>query len=479
LDEHLIISKGTALATQSFYGYEYENKLNSYFGRLNYNFGGKYLFSGTVRVDGSSKFGSNNRYGTFPSVSAGWVLTEEPIFSRSNIFNFLKLRASWGVNGNDKIGDNRFVSLVGGGRNYTIGNQDVLVNGVSPNAIANPDLRWEETTQTDIGIDAVIFRKFKVTLDYFYKETTDMLLDIAVPGYVGNSGPVGNVATMENQGFEFEFTYNDKVGEFNFDLATNLSLNRNKVTFLGQDKEFLFGQRFGPQGLEITRTAVGHPIGFLFGYRTDGIFQNATEIANHTGKDGMLQPDAKPGDFRFKDLNGDGVLDSDDREQIGDPTPSWTVGLNLNFEWRNFDLKVFGQGVVGNDIFKATRRFDLNMANLTTDALGRWTGEGSTDLYPRLTMNDANNNFSRSSDFYVEDGSYFRIKTLQLGYTLPSLILSKVNMSNLRIYVSGNNLLTITDYSGFDPEIGGGSFGVDRGIYPQPRFFLLGLSASF
>jgi TonB-linked SusC/RagA family outer membrane protein len=470
----------TSAESQTFYGYEYQGALASYLSRVNYNYKSKYLFTATMRVDGSSKFGSNNKFGYFPAVSAGWVLTKENFLANNNVINFLKIRASWGVNGNDQIGDFRFVSTVGGARNYTFGLDDRLVNGVSPNAIANPDLRWEQTTQTNIGFDAKIFKRVSVTFDAFDKVTSDMLLDIAVPGYVGNAGPVGNIATMSNKGLELELGYNNNFQKVDFEIKGNISYIVNEVTDLGPDKEFLPGQTFSPQGLEITRTTVGLPIGYLYGYQTDGIFQNQAEINAYTNADGsLIQPDAQPGDFKFVDANGNGEIDPDDRGQIGDPTPNWTFGFNTAVAWKGFDIVMFGQGVAGNQLFKATRRFDLQMANMTADAIDRWTGEGSTNTYPRLVMNDPNKNFSRSSDFYVEDGSFFRIKTLQLGYTLPRAVNTRIGASRIRFYVSGNNLLTLTKYSGFDPEIGGGSFGVDRGIYPQARFFMGGINATF
>ncbi|MEO0581340.1 MAG: TonB-dependent receptor [Bacteroidota bacterium] len=467
----------TTPESQSFYGFEYQGTLASYLSRINYNYAGKYLMTATMRVDGSSKFGSNNKWGYFPSVSVGWVLSEEGFLRGSGAVNFMKIRASWGVNGNDQIGDFRFVSTVGGGRNYTFGSDERLINGVSPNAIANPDLRWEETSQTNIGIDAVLFKYFDLTFDLFDKQTTGMLLDIVVPGYVGNAGPVGNIATMVNRGVELELGFKKNISGFNVDIAGNVSYVDNEVTDLGPDKEFLVGQTFSPQGLEITRTTVGQPIGFFYGYQTDGIFQTTEEAAAYVNADGeRLQPEARAGDFRFVDTDGDGELTPDDRTFIGDPTPNWTYGFNATFGWKGFDVVIFGQGVAGNELFKATRRFDLQMANLTSDALDRWTGEGTSNTYPRLVMNDPNRNFSRSSNFYVEPGGFFRIKTLQLGYSLPLSILSKAKIRKVRFYVSGNNLVTFTQYSGFDPEIGGGSYGVDRGIYPQPRFFLGGVN---
>jgi len=479
--EDASLAFSTPAETQTFGGFEYLSTLASTLGRITYNYDEKYLMSATMRIDGSSRFGSNNKYGYFPAVSLGWVVSEEDFLMNNPTLNFIKIRGSWGVNGSDRIGDFRFVSTVGGGRNYTFGLNDVLTNGVSPNAIANPDLRWEETSQTNIGIDAKVFKKVSVTFDYFQKKTSDMLLGIAVPGYVGNAGPDGNIATMVNEGWELEVAYGKTFrGGFEVDVSANVSFVENEITSLGPDKEFIPGQTFSPQGLEITRAAVGFPIGFLFGHQTDGIFQNAAEVEAYTNADGgLIQPNAAPGDFRFVDFNGDGKIDPEDRTIIGDPTPKWTFGTNISLAWKGFDVMMFGQGVAGNDVFKATRRFDLQMANMTADALDRWTGEGSTNEYPRLVMNDPNKNFSRSSDFYVENGSFFRIKTLQLGYTLPKSLIKSVGLQKARVYVSGNNLVTFTEYSGFDPEIGGGSYGVDRGIYPQPRFFLVGFNANF
>ncbi len=472
-------------ASQTFYGYEYANTLTSYFGRVNYNYASKYLLTALLRVDGSSRFGANNKYGTFPSVSVGWVMTEEDFFPTSNSLNFLKVRGSYGVNGSDRIGDFRYVSTVGGGRSYTFGTNNELINGVSPNAIANPDLRWEETTQTNIGFDAKIFKRIGVTFDWFNKTTTGMLLGVEVPAYVGNAGPIGNIAKLENKGYELELSYGHTLGGLALDFSGNISYVENTILDLGEDKTFLPGlQRFGPQGIELTRTIEGYAYESFFGYKTDGLFQNEIDLANHTNSDGQrLQPNAKPGDIRFVDVNGDGVINEDDRTIIGDPTPNWTYGFNMRFAYQGFDLILFGQGVFGNDVYNATRRFDLPKANFTADALGRWTGEGTSTDFPRLTLNDgdpsvSNQNLTRSSDFWVQNGAFFRVKTLQLGYTLPTSVANRAGMKKARIYVSANNLLTLTKYKGFDPEVGAGA-GVDKGIYPQARFYLMGVNVTF
>lgn len=475
--EEASLNFNVAPADQSYGGYEYQSRSASYLSRINYNYKQKYLLTALLRVDGSSRFGPNNKFGYFPAVSVGWVITEENFFQNNAFVNFLKLRASWGINGNDNIGDFRYVSTVGGGRNYVFGLNDELTLGVSPNAISNPDLRWESTYQTNFGFDAKLFRGLEVAFDIYQKRTEDMLLLVEVPGFVGNEGPIGNIATMNNQGVELELSYKNRIGDLIYNVSANAAYNENEVTFLGDDKTFLPGQGFSPQGLEITRITEGLPIGYLFGFKTDGIFQNQAEIDAYTGADGLLlQPEASPGDFRFVDYNEDGILDNDDRTMIGDPTPKWTYGTNLSLEYKGFDFSIFGQGVYGVDVFKATRRFDLQRANMTSDALGRWTGEGTTNEYPRLVMNDPNRNFSRSSDFYVEDASFFRIRNLQIGYNIPNKVLDVIKLRDVRIYVSGNNLLTLTKYSGFDPEV---LNGVDRGLYPQPRFYLAGINASF
>ncbi len=471
--------------SQTFYGYEYENTLASYFGRVNYNFDSKYLLTALLRVDGSSRFGSNNKYGMFPSLSVGWVLTEEDFFPKNNTVNFFKIRGSYGVNGSDRIGDFRYVSTVGGGRSYTFGDTEQLINGVSPNAISNPDLRWEETTQTNIGFDAKIFKGVGVTFDWFNKTTTGMLLGVEVPAYVGNAGPIGNIAKLENKGYELELSYGKSFGGFDVDFSGNISYVQNKILDLGEDKTFLPGlQRFGPQGIELTRTIVGQAYESFYGYKTDGLFQNQADIQNYTNDDGIrLQPNAQPGDIRFVDVNDDGVLNEDDRTIIGDPTPDWTYGFNMGFKYMGFDLLLFGQGVLGNDVYNATRRFDLPKANFTDEALGRWTGEDTSTDFPRVTLNDgdpsvSNQNLTRSSDFWIQNGAFFRVKTLQLGYNLPTAVANKAGMKKARIYVSANNLWTLTAYKGFDPEVGAGA-GVDKGIYPQPRFFLMGVNVTF
>ena len=454
--------------------------LNSYFGRITYDYEGKYLFTGILRVDGSSNFGSNNKYGKFPSASFGWNPYMENFWPKNDIVNTLKIRGSYGVNGNDNLPAFAYVSTIGGGRNYVLGNN--LINiGYSPNAPANPDLKWEQTTQSNVGFDAVLLRNFSLTFDVYQKKTTGMLLQVQLPMYIGASGsPYGNIADMTNNGIELELGYHAKINDFKFDVRGNASYLKNNVTYLGTDKQFTTGATFQASAYEISRTAVGHPIGSFYGFQTMGLFQTPSDVTNYRGKDGKpIQPNAKPGDFKFADLDGDGAITTADRTYIGDPTPDFTYGFTANASWKNFDITLFGQGVAGNKIFQGLRRLDIVTANYQTSALSRWTGPGTSNSYPRLIDSDPNGNFTNPSAFYLEDGAYFRIKTLQLGYTFSNSTIKRVGLQKARIYVTANNLATFTKYTGFDPEIGGGSYGIDRGYYPQARSFMVGVNVTF
>jgi len=462
---------------QVFAGIWERNAIESYFGRLSYDYDNKYVLTAIFRADASTTFGSNNRWGYFPSLSFAWNVSEEEFLKRNEVVNYLKVRGGWGRNGNDVAGVLEYVSTISGNRSYTFGSDETLVNGTSPTQISNPDLRWETVEQFNFGADAVLFKNITVTFDYFIKNTLDMKIRPPLPAYIGNGAPTANVGDMFNTGFDLELGYNNNFNGFNFSVKGNASYVKNQVTTIGNESGFLTGARWSTQSIEVTRITEGLPVGYLFGYVTDGIFQNEAEVAAHTGADGnLLQPDAVPGDFRFSDVNNDGVFDENDRTMIGDPTPTWTYGFTFDATYKGFDLVIFGQGVAGNDIFNATRRYDLPTANMSADALGRWTGEGSSTSYPRLTYSDDNINIARSSTFYVESGAFFRIKTAQLGYTLPKTISEYAGIGRARFYVASNNLLTFTNYNGFDPEIGSG---VDRGIYPQARSYTFGVNITF
>lgn len=463
-------------------GNGYENaphNVSSLFARLNYDFDEKYLLTAVVRRDGSSRFGSNNKYGFFPSGSVGWVVSREGFWPSNNVVNFLKVRGGYGVVGNDNINDFMYLATISGGRDYTIGTGNVSSPGYSPNAPSNPDLRWEETSQLNIGFEATILRDLTLTVDWYKKETTGILRRDPMPwhgGYIND--PFANIGDMENKGVELELGYNKRIGDLEFSLTGNVSYLENKVTNLG-DVEYYNTSSFQNMG-NMARMAVGKPIDSFFGYSRLGVFQTQEDIQNHQNSEGqIIQPDAKPGDFIWADLNDDGQINDEDRTFLGSPIPDWSYGINLTASYKGFDLLVFGQGAAGNQIFQGLRRLDITNANWQTKALGRWTGAGTSNDFPRLSNDDKNENFKKASDFYIEDGDYFRIKVVQLGYSLPQSIIEKAGLSKARIYLMGENLFTFTQYSGYDPEIGGGSFGIDRGIYPQARSFMIGANLTF
>lgn len=459
-----------------------DHRVTSLFSRLNYNFDEKYLFTGIIRRDGSSRFGANNKYGVFPSFSMGWVLTKEDFWKESQVINVFKLRGGYGITGSDAIGDFRYLSTIGDGRNYSIGTSGSVTIGNSPNAPSNPDLKWEETTQTNIGFEARLLQNFSLVFDVYNKTTKGILQDVRIPGYVGATGnPVGNVADMENKGIDIELGYNKTFGEFSLSANANLSYLENEVIYLGNDIEYLSGgQTIQSSTYPITRTAVGQPFNSFYGFVTDGIFQNEQAIEGYTNAEGnLIQPNAVPGDFKWKDLNNDGSITEEDRDFIGSSIPKYTYGITINMNYKNFDMMVFAQGASGNKIFQGLRRLDIQNANYQTTALNRWVGEGSSNSFPRLTTNDTNKNFSNPSDFYLEDGDYLRIKTIQFGYSLPDDIISKLGLQRLRLYITGENLFTFTGYTGYDPEIGGGVFGIDRGFYPQATTGMLGINLQF
>lgn len=451
----------------------------SLFGRLSYDYKEKYLFSGLIRRDGSSQFGPNNKYGTFPSFSIGWVPTKEEFWKENKILNTLKLRMSYGVTGNSRIPNFAYQAIIEGGRNYSFGSSGVVTSGSTPGRIANPELKWEETTQTNFGFDAKLLNDFTFTFDWYKKKTSGILLDPELPGYVGNEAPpFQNIGEMNNSGLEFELGYKKRINDFNLSVNANLATIKNEVDYLGP-VAYYNGPGFQSMG-PVTRTQVGHAYNSFYGYQTAGIFQNQEEIDAYTNASGgLIQPNAVPGDFRWKDVNGDGTITADDKKFLGSPLPKMTFGFTINMDYKGFDMMIFAQGAAGNKIFQGLRRLDIGNANYSTEVLSRWTGEGTSNTFPRLSSSDNNGNFTNMSDFYLEDGDYLRFKVVQLGYTLPSAIINKIGLQKVRLYITGENLLTLTKYTGYDPEIGGDVFGIDRGYYPQARTFMFGANLQF
>jgi|CXWL01.1.fsa_nt_gi TonB-linked SusC/RagA family outer membrane protein len=458
-----------------------EHKLSSLFTRLNYNYREKYLFTGILRRDGSSRFGLNNKYGTFPSFSAGWVVNKEDFWKSNNIINTLKIRGGYGKVGNDAISNFGYVATVAGGFNYTLGNSGVITTGYSPTSLDNPDLRWEETTQANFGFEAQLIKALSLTVDFYKKKTSGILRPITIPGYVGvSSSPVGNIADMQNSGVEVELGYRKRFGQLNFSANGNIAYLKNKVTYVAADANFINGGAGFQSMGSVTRIQVGQSNNAFYGFKTDGIFQNVAEINGYKNATGtVIQPNARPGDFRWVDTDGNGSITDNDKQFLGNSIPKYTYGLTVNLDYKGFDFMVFAQGAAGSKIFQGLRRLDIGNSNYQAKAMSRWTGEGTSNVYPRLTSNDANGNFGKMSDFYLENGDYARIKVVQLGYSLPNKLYSKIGASKLRIYLTAENLLTLTKYTGYDPEIGGGVFGIDKGVYPQARSFIAGVQLQF
>lgn len=474
-----------------------ERSLASYFGRLNYDYKAKYLVQVVVRRDASSVFSKDNRWGTFPAASLGWRISEEGFMQNVGFVSDWKLRGSYGISGNQFIGDYYpTFSRLGTGRNYSFGMGNTVVSsGVGPSQMGNSEVTWEENTQWNVGMDLSLFEnRLDISLDYYEKETADMLLKVTLPGVGGLAQPPAqNVGALVNSGFEFMVQYSsDFSKEFKWSIAANGATLKNEVTDLGELQLILPSSRVA-SGVndELTRSVVGQPISSFFTYVFDGIFQNEEEIAAGPEYNGRVVP----GDVRFKDISGpdgvpDGKITTDDRTFTGNPIPDFTYGLNFTAQYKGFDFSAFFQGITGNQIYSIMyyRTMDgAYGANRLAESLNRWTAEGSTNTYPRLSMDDPAWN-SRPSDRFMFDGSYMRLRSAQLGYTLPQATLNRMGVKRLRIYLSGLNLFTITNYFGFDPEVGQNNsnsgnqdlqLGIDRGVYPQPRSVMLGVNLTF
>ena len=464
-------------------GYGSDNepqKHASIFGRVTYDYDQKYLIQGDIRRDGSSKFGSDNIYGTFPSVSAGWVVTKEYWFPKNTFVDNLKVRASYGVLGNElSLGEFEYTPIVSGVGSYVFGpsNSQTLVTGYGPLTLANPALQWERDKSTDLAFDAVLFHDFTATLDFYKKVTDHLLMQINLPAYAGvNNPPYSNAGGVTNKGVELQLGYNHKFGDFGVNLNGNISYNKNKVTDLNVLSFLTAGTWQGGNPSQIQRITVGEPIYYFYGYKVTGIFQSQAQVNAYKDASGNLfQPNAKPGDLIYQSVTGVGPIGPSDRQDLGNPFPDLYYGFNFAVNYKQFDLSVFGQGVSGNKIFQEYRRLDIATANYPIAALNAWTPSNTNTSYPRLTDNDPNGNFHDPNSFDLQSGAYLRIKTLQLGYTFPKSLTSKWDVSRVHVYVGGDNLFTITKYNGYDPEISGG---IDQGVYPTAKTVRVGLDVT-
>ena len=486
------IEEPVALANQSFNGNRSESALISYIGRVNYDYDNKYLLGVSVRRDGSSRFAPKGRWGTFPAVSVGWRINEEPFLRNNNVLSELKLRGSYGLAGNFQTrGVYDYQSTISGNQIYEFNQGSTTGSaGYTIRALSNADIKWETSYMTNVGVDVgFLSNKITFTAEYFNTRTKDMILSRPIPiSYGYDTPPTANLGEVENKGFELQLGYHKSQGELTFSATGNISVVRNEVIDLGDEGTTISaGDWYGDN---LTQTKVGEPIAFFNGYLTDGLFQQ--------GESSPLQPDAKPGDIRFKDVNGDGSLNNDDKVNIGHFLPDFSYGINLSATWKGFDATLFLQGVSGNEIYSVVK-YELEgmsrLFNSGTAVLDRWTPENTDTNVPRAVSGDPNRN-GRASDRFVEDGSYFRIKNFTLGFNVPGATLTSItnnSLTKLRIYVTTQNLLTLTNYdSGYDPEIGNRNNenmgapltqsliqGIDFGQFPQSRSVVVGLQLGF
>lgn len=459
--------------------------LSSYFGRLSYNYKEKYMAEAVVRYDGSSNFGPNNKYGTFPGISAGWNVSNEDFWNVPN-FESLKLRVSWGQNGNEGIDPFSYTSVIKSNYYYTIGTGSNVVAGSAPASLVNPDVKWETSEQFDIGADLAFFGgALRATTDYYVKTTKDLLFRRTVEAVRGNTAPFFNLGEVKNTGFELQVGYNFKVNEFDFSINANAAYLKNEVVKVGNDNGYEEGGLWRTS-TNITRMEEGFPIGYFYGYKIDGIFQDQTTINSYKDADGDLTyPNAQPGDFKWHDTDGDGQITPNDRTMLGNPWPKWTYGISLNAKWKGLDFSMFMHGKADVDVWSAQYRTEgYGRSNLPDFWLDRWQKPGDNTAVPRLTVTDPNGNFTKASEFHVFDASFFKIGTIELGYTLPERLIKQVNLSNVRVYAAADNVAVFTDYPMFDPEVGAMegnvlNTGLDYSIYPQARTIRLGLNVKF
>lgn len=448
----------------------------SLLGRTNYTFRDRYMLTTSLRYDGSSRFGELNRYGWFPSFGLGWVLSDEPFFPDLQWVNLIKPRVSWGILGNDRIGNYEYAALVAGNLNAVFGPDESIHFGALPISLANPEIRWEETTQTNIGLETVFLsERLSIDTDYYRRDTDGILVAVPIPGYIGVSGqPIVNAAEVRNSGLELTVNWQESRAGFFYSIGGNLTTINNEVLSLGRGNEDIFGGGVGVGGMLATKTVIGEPIGSFFGYKTDGVFQNQEEIDA-----GPLRGGEQPGDLRYVDTTDDNEITTDDRVHLGSPIPDLIFSFNLEFVFKGFDLSASFTGQTGNKIYNAKKQARFGTPNFELSALDRWTGENTSDTHPRIT--DGGHNYL-VSDFFIEDGDYLKLQNLTLGYTVSSRLSNRIGLSTLRLYASASNLFTLTGYDGYTPEVASQSVianGIDEAFYPFARTINMGINATF
>ncbi len=477
---------GKTVAGISITGAPYDaDRRMSYFGRVNYNYKQKYLLNATFRADGSSRFAAQNRWGYFPSVSAGWVVTSEDFMeSQKGWLDFLKIRASWGQVGNQNIAAFQYLAPIKlNNTNYNFGEEGILIPGAYPSRISNPELKWETSEQANAGFDANFLNgKFAVNFDWYKKTTKDWLISAPILATAGADAPFINGGNVKNSGIELALTFKNNIGAFNYSIGVNGAYNKNEVGNIPTADGIVHGlaNQLFDNALEFYRAQSGFPIGYFWGLKTAGIFQNEAEVASYRAGNKIIQPTAMPGDVRYVDQNGDGIIDNLDRTMIGNPNPDYTFGITLSADYKGFDVSVVASGVAGNDIVQSYRNQANQFGNHTARILDRWHGEGTSNTIPRVT--EDNRNWTNFSDLYIQKGDYLRISNVTVGYDLGRAI-KKSYLKQVRLYAAALNLYTFTKYDGMDPEIGYGSegfsSGVDVGYYPRPRTFMFGANIRF
>lgn len=445
--------------------------------RTNYAYRGRYLLTVSMRADGSSRFGEDNRYGYFPSIGTGWRISDESFMEDVELISNLKLRASWGKIGNDKISAYPSVASVTSNQNAVFGQPERLEFGATLGELANPQIKWEETTQTDVGLNIGFFDdQLSAEVDYYTRTTSGILIRVPIPQYVGvNTQPFVNAAEVANSGIDAQINWAQDLGDFSYQIGLNGSTTNNEIQSLGEGKEEILGGGLVNEISFTTRTVPGHSIGAFYGYKVNGVYQTQEEIDNTPS-----MPGVEPGDLNFVDTDGDGDIDAEDRTFIGSPIPDFTYGLNLNASYKGFDVSASLNGQMGAEVFNAKKAVRFGIENFETSFLDRWTGEGTSNSEPRI--GNPGHNWFTASEWLLEDASYLKIRNVQLGYTLPESVAAPLNMQTLRVYANATNLVTFTGYSGYTPEISGDSVisdSIDDGIYPMARTVTVGVDLTF